>query len=249
MSKKKSTGQDFITVAGENARVLVDEIKQLSITQGLNNVFTTFLELTAVCFRACSDARHSDEDKERYQDITKGMTTETASSYAKMMALLYLAVRENMDAPCDILGAIYHELNLNNEWNGQFFTPDDVCRMIGSIINPVDEDVAEKEGFVSINEPACGSGAMIIGAIWAMKQSNFDYKSKSLFVAQDVDIRCVWMTYIQSFLYCIPAVVIHGNTLTTEEWSRWTTPYVSLPFSRKSTILEMQETGGDKSNG
>lgn len=81
---------------------------------------------------------------------------------------------------------------------------------------------------------------MVIGAIWAMKQNHFDYRSKSFFVAQDIDIRCVWMAYIQLCLYQIPAVVIHGNTLTLEEWSRWYTPYA---FSVLSNTTEKEATG------
>lgn len=109
-----------------------------------------------------------------------------------MFALLYLATREYEDDPCDILGDIYHELRLNNEWNGQFFTPDHICRFMAQIVNPVDE-FAGKKGPITINEPTCGSGTMIIGAVWTMQRQNFDYKHRTFFVAQDIDIRCVWM--------------------------------------------------------
>lgn len=60
----------------------------------------------------------------------------------------------------------------------------------------------------------------------------FWYRHNTFFVAQDIDIRCVWMAYIQLSLYGIPAMVIHGNTLTMEEWDRWYTPYASVPFSK-----------------
>ena len=32
------------------------------------------------------------------------------------------------------------------------------------------------------------------------------------------------MSYLQLSLLGIPAVIIHGNTLTVEEWSHWFTP-------------------------
>lgn len=79
-------------------------------------------------------------------------------------------------------------------------------------------------------EPACGSGTLILGAIWVMQKQKFDFQHKSFFVAQDIDIRCVWMAYIQLSLYGIPAVVIHGNTMSMEEWDRWYTPYAAVPF-------------------
>jgi len=37
-------------------------------------------------------------------------------------------------------------------------------------------------------------------------------------------LKCAHMTYLQLALYGVPAVVIHGNTLTCEEFSRWYTP-------------------------
>ena len=70
----------------------------------------------------------------------------------------------------------------------------------------------------------------VIGAVWAMQRKGIDYRRKSFFVAQDIDIRCVWMAYIQLSLYGIPAVVIHGNTLTMETWSQWYTPCAAVPF-------------------
>ncbi len=212
---------------------LVEEIRRLSSSQGLNTVFTTFLEITATSIAAQMDAVNASEREKRYQEIASQIKPENLSSYARMFALLYLSVREHEDDPCDILGAIYHELRLNNEWNGQFFTPDNICRMMAQMINPVNE-FTDKEKPVMINEPTCGSGTMIIGAIWAMQRQNIDFQHKAFFVAQDIDIRCVWMTYIQLSLYRIPAVVIHGNSLTTEEWSRWYTPYAPVPFAKEA---------------
>lgn len=212
---------------------LIAEIKTLSQSNGLNTVFTTFLEITATSIAAQMDPANAVEREKRYQEIVSKMKPEVLTSYARMFALLYLATREHEDDPCDILGDIYHELRLNNEWNGQFFTPDHICRFMAQIINPVDE-FAGKEGPITINEPTCGSGTMIIGAVWTMQRQNFDYKRKAFFVAQDIDIRCVWMAYIQLSLYRIPAVVIHGNTLTMEEWSRWYTPYASVPFAEEA---------------
>lgn len=226
MSKKKSYRDE-----------LIDEIRTLAQSQGLNTVFTTFLEITATSIAAQMDPENAAEREKRYKEIASGMQPEVLNAYARMFALLVLAALVNEDDPCDILGDIYHELRLNNEWNGQFFTPDNICRMMAQIVNPIDES-NDKEGPVTINEPTCGSGTMIIGAVWAMKRKNFDFQRKSFFVAQDIDIRCVWMAYIQLSLYRIPAVVIHGNSLTMEEWSRWYTPYAAVPFAATQSHIK-----------
>ena len=210
---------------------LISEIKSLAMSEGLNTVFTMFLEITATSIAAQMDPQNAEEREKRYQEIASKLSPETLSSYARMFALLALAVREHSEDPCDILGDVYHKLKLNNEWNGQFFTPDHICRMMAQMI--CIDVPSDKEGPVTINEPTCGSGTMVIGAVWAMQRSGIDFRRKSFFVAQDIDIRCVWMAYIQLSLYGIPAVVVHGNTLTMETWSHWYTPCAMVPFSEE----------------
>lgn len=207
---------------------LQDAIVSLGSTLGLNTAFTKFLELMATALGSKFDLMNAEERSKQYEDAMKGLTDEQVSRFAQMTALMYLAVRENEEDPIDILGDVYHKLGLNNEWNGQFFTPDPIARMMAMMVNPVSNSDSSKD-YITIGEPACGSGTLVIGTTWAMIQNGVDYWQKSLFIAQDIDIRCVWMAYIQLTLYRIPAIIIHGNSLTTEEWSRWYTPYaVSL---------------------
>ena len=163
----------------EHRKELVSEIRSLAQSQGLNTVFTTFLEIAANSLAAQTDPENAEKREQRYQEMASTMTPELLSSYARMLALLFLTVREYRDDPCDILGGIYHELNLNNEWNGQYFTPDDVCRLMAQITLPSDE-LSANDGPITINEPTCGSGTMVIGAIWAMQRKEFDYRHNTL---------------------------------------------------------------------
>lgn len=210
-------------------RKLFDAIIEAGQSMGVNVVFTTFLEIFATSIGAQMDPVNAKEREKRYEEIVAEMDPEVVANYGRMCMLLYLAVKEHENDPKDILGAIYHELGLNSEWNGQFFSPDDICRMM-AMIGGMDQET-DKEVTV-INEPTCGSGAMVIGAIWAMQQKGIDYQSCTYFIAQDIDIRCVWMTYIQLCLYKVPAVVIYGNTLSLEESSRWITPYTVIPLMK-----------------
>ena len=98
----------------EHRKELVSEIRSLAQSQGLNTVFTTFLEITANSLAAQTDPENAEKREQRYQEMASTMTPELLSSYARMLALLFLTVREYRDDPCDILGGIYHELNLKN---------------------------------------------------------------------------------------------------------------------------------------
>ena len=99
----------------EHRKELVSEIRSLAQSQGLNTVFTTFLEITANSLAAQTDPENAEKREQRYQEMASTMTPELLSSYARMLALLFLTVREYRDDPCDILGGIYHELNLNTQ--------------------------------------------------------------------------------------------------------------------------------------
>lgn len=199
---------------------LVEEIQNLGRIHGLNTVFTNFLELTALSLAIQMDPVNRAERQERYEELAKSVDREVLSAYGRMTYFLLQTIQEYLSDPKDILGKIYTRLNLSTEWNGQFFTPNSVSRMMAELLQ-IPGELPEGEECITINEPACGSGTMIYGTVWVMQKNGFDYRRRVLFVAQDIDIRCVWMTYIQCCLYRIPVVVIHGNTLTQEEWSYW----------------------------
>src|SRR3546814_8345201 len=65
---------------------------------------------------------------------------------------------------------------------------------------------------------------MIIAAAEAIRTLGFDPARHMRVTAQDIDIACVQMTYLNCSFYDIPATIIHGNVLTLEERSSVRTP-------------------------
>ena len=221
-SRKKERPGDSAR-SGSYVADFIKNIREMGLEYGVHEVFTTSLELTAVSPAAQTDPSCSAEREKRYSEITKGMSPELLNRYADLTAIMFLAILVHRNEPRDVLGEIYHELNLYQEWNGQYFTPDYIGRLMAELIGPaMNEEPHDR--VTTVLEPACGSGVLIIGKACAMMKRGIDYRTRCLFVARDIDIRCVWMCYIQMVLYQIPAVVIHGNTLTGEEWDRWHTP-------------------------
>lgn len=132
---------------------------------------------------------------------------------AKCFAAVTMALEENPDQ--DFLGELYMMLNLGNHWKGQFFTPYHICEFMSKIT--IGEEVSEKidnQGFIAINDCACGAGATLIAAANTFKERGINYQRDVLFVAQDIDRIVGMMCYIQlSLLGCAGYVVI-ANTLT-----------------------------------
>lgn len=128
----------------------------------------------------------------------------------------------------DVMGELFQELNLSDQWKGQFFTPQHVCDLVGRLgvgDNEKVQDEIAKCGYFTIREPCCGAGAMIYGAVNAMYEIGLNPNKQVLVVAGDIDERCVLMTYIQCSLYGIPAIVQHKDAFTDRVISpSWFTP-------------------------
>jgi hypothetical protein len=141
-----------------------------------------------------------------------------------MLGELVLALEYGPD---DVLGKVFGELDLGNSARGQFFTPYALCRLMARLNVGTGTEVRqriEQRGFIRLNEPAVGAGAMVIAMAESLQEQQINYQQHLHVIAQDVDSRAVHMAYLQFSLLHIPAVVILGNTLTLEEREHWYTP-------------------------
>ena len=91
----------------------------------------------------------------------------------------------------------------------------------------------EKKGVLTLCDPCCGGGGMMIAALDVLKNDyGINYTQKCFIECSDIDIRCVHMTYLQLSLAGVPAIVKHQNSLTRELWSVWKTPAFIFQYPR-----------------
>ena len=125
----------------------------------------------------------------------------------------------------DVLGGVFNQLEVQNRRAGQFFTPYSVCRLMAMMsVGREAKDLIAERGYFTAMEPACGSGSMLIAMAHSLVEAGLNPQKVMHATAVDVDIRAVQMAYIQLSLLGIPAVIIHGNSLSLEEYSAWLTP-------------------------
>ena len=217
------TNETFVTES-QIRKEIVDLIKTIGARHSTWKFFEDFVALSAISISNAFDFQK--EREETYLNISHTYNGEELNQIARILGLLTRLLNSYGTSPQDVLGVIFHDLELHNKYKGQFFTPHHICDFIGkiSLFDNSSKDIINKKGYISILEPCCGSGAMILGAACAMTSNNFNYQKQMIVTAIDIDITCVYMTYIQLALCGIPAVVIHGNVLTVDEWSRWYTP-------------------------
>ncbi|MDR2654521.1 MAG: hypothetical protein LBC56_00390 [Oscillospiraceae bacterium] len=137
------------------------------------NVFTDFVELGALAI-ANSLENKSDawqKREERYLEVIKRYRPEERKFFPEIFADLLEALQYELtwsNAPVDVLGRLFHDLELHNQYKGQFFTPQHICDMMGAIALGEDKSAIEEKGYISFSEPCCGSGAMALGFAKAM---------------------------------------------------------------------------------
>ena len=166
---------------------------------------------------ACSISNVADRSPEHYESREKeyAQCIERLGSVeipAKMLAIIVEALERNPEQ--DFLGEMYMQLNLGNHWKGQFFTPYCVCKMMSEITCEDVDSHIEKQGYLSICDPACGAGATLIAAANTMKKCKHNFQNHVVFVAQDIDRITGMMCYIQLSLLGCAGYVCIANTIT-----------------------------------
>lgn len=234
------------TVIPDSCKELVKALRSVSCSHAIYEVFQDWLAVSAIAISNAVDWRQQKRREEVYLEIIHKYTKAEQEKLAEAFAELVLALQheQSMHGPTDILGQVFHALELHSKYKGQFFTPPHVCELMGMMTLNGDNltQTIEKKGYITVCEPCIGSGGMILGAAKAMANQKLNYQTQMLVTGIDIDIKCVQMAYLQLSLLGIPAVIIHGNSLTDEEWSRWYTPaYIIGLWSVKEQEAQIED--------
>ena len=200
----------------ETDKKFIKALEKLSYRYSTWKVWTDFIELTAI---SISNARELRNDmrlarENQYQNLFDMYTTEEQALFIDMFACL---MESYMGNPAqDFLGSLYMGLDFGNGWKGQFFTPWHVAEMMAKMnfSSDTEAELTEK-GYVSVCDPTCGSGVMLLAFANAFKTvTGKDFTDKVLFVGQDLDPVVAKMCYIQLSLIGAAGYVKIGNSLT-----------------------------------
>lgn len=177
-----------------------------------------------VTIAACSlhNAIHRDEAREaEYLRIIGGYKKPDQEAFPQLLAQLVAALD---DAPRDILGPLYMDLDIANRDAGQFFTPPELSQLMAWMTFGPELDKLDTQPFITAGEPAAGAGGMILALVQVMIQAGYNPAEKLWVQAIDVDRMAALMCYIQLSLWNVPAEVIVGNTLSWDIREVWYTP-------------------------
>lgn len=179
-------------------------------------MWNDFITMFACAISNAVDKGHFDKREELYMKAIKKYNAQEREVFPQLAAEVVMALEKNPEQ--DFLGSVYMALNLGNEKAGQFFTPYHVCQLmaditIGNLLPQVKE-----QGYITINDCACGAGATLIAGIHSarrvLEKENLNWQNHILVTAQDIDFTTALMCYIQLSLLGCAAYIKIGNSLT-----------------------------------
>lgn len=225
---------------------IVKDIEKAAYAVNTSKFVSDLFECGAIAISNAVDLAQKDKREERYLHIIRNYKPDQqrklAEIFAKVYALLASVVYDDGKFN-DNLGEIFMRCNLGNKTAGQFFTPYHISELMARVT--IDETLVKEktadDGILAINDPCCGGGGMIMAALEVLHDLGVNYARNCFIEANDVDLRCVHMTYLQLALAGVPAIVRHQNTLTRECWSVWYTPaylFQYLRFRKFDTLYE-----------
>jgi len=202
-------GQIIRRAGQEHRQELVELVKQASTTTSAWRIWDDLMFMSAT---AITQPLHWVQKREdEYLRRIGNYDPKTQALFPLMFAEIVMALEQ--ERVTDILGEIYMELEMYNHWKGQYFTPEPICRMMGKIVDTDVPDLIQKNGFITVNDSCCGSGAMLIAFAHNCWVQDIDFQRNVLFVGQDVDPVVARMCYIQMSLLGMSGYVIIGDSL------------------------------------
>ena len=176
-------------------------------------VWNDFLTMSAISLANVVPGPEKEKREETYLSVINSYPKEEQEVFPEMLGIVVQALSDNPEQ--DFLGSLYHHLNLQQEQKGQFFTPYHISEFMSEIQFPGTgaDEMPEGKGYISVNDPACGAGAMLIAFANVAKKHGINYQKQVLFVAQDIDRTAAMMCYIQLSLLGCPAIVVIGDSL------------------------------------
>lgn len=223
----------------EKIPTINDIIKLLdkgSYKVGRHELLSDVFQCGAIAISNKFDKRQAKKREETYLNIIKKYDKDTQQLIIEIFTEISVLLLSQIDTGFDdYLGKLYMFSETSNSKAGQFFTPYSVSKACaelsinGSIVN----EYIENDKILTINEPSCGAGGMIIAAIDILYNRYRLNYSRNLFVkCSDIDQRCVHMTYLQLSLIGVPVIVYQRDTLTMEMWQKWETPAYIMQYLR-----------------
>ena len=158
-------------------------------------------------------------DSYKPEGFKPDVATPENNDYVTLVSIWCWMVAKEMEKgnSFDLFGQLYEQMFLlksKASSNGQFFTPDSLCRLMSDI---TDADVEEKEsdrGLVRVNDPACGSARTLLAHFMRKTHDNPALAGKYFYEAADIDLPTCKMAACNMMIHGMQGRVVCQDQLS-----------------------------------
>lgn len=219
----------------------LEAIDQISSEHSRAENFRYFMEAgyCSLAMRTEPDAAHTSTLEARYVAVGSNFKDpqETMASLSLLLNRLWLTIAQYKG---DFLGEASQHPGMADQQTTRYFMPyAKAAERAALLISPDDlgRRVARAHP-ITLLDPACGSGGMVIAAAARVESFVFDPREVLLATLVSEDELSVQMAFLQMWFKGIPAVCIHGDSVKSMAFGRACTP---AAFRQWKRIAESDE--------
>lgn len=237
---KNNTPIEDIPTVNEIIKLLDKGTYKVNRHEFLSDVF----ECGAIAISNAMDKTQYQRREEKYLQIIKKYQPDMRELIVEIFQQIFILLTQQTNPAIgfnDYLGELYMRSETSNSKAGQFFTPYHVSKMSAALSIDGNEvkKALEQDKILTLNEPSCGAGGMVLAAAEILYYKyHFNISRNLLVECSDIDSRCVHMAYLQLSLAGIPAVIFKRDTLSMETWERWETPAYIMQYMRFRNVFK-----------
>ena len=157
-------------------------------------------------------------DSYKPEGFKPDVATPENEDYINLVSLWCEMVAEEMEKgnAFDLFGQLYEQMFLlksKASSNGQFFTPDSLCRLMADITDHVNEENDTKNGFIWVNDPACGSARTLLAHFMAKTSIDHALAGRYFYEAADIDLTTCKMAACNMMIHGMQGRVVCQDQL------------------------------------
>ena len=117
----------------------------------------------------------------------------------------------------DLFGQLYEQMFLlksKASSNGQFFTPDSLCRLMADVTESETEEDETKSGLISVNDCACGSARTLLAHFMKKTHNNHALAGRYYYEAADIDLPTCKMAACNMMIHGMQGMVVCQDQLS-----------------------------------
>ena len=147
------------------------------------------------------------------------VATPENNDYVTLVSIWCWMVAKEMEKgnSFDLFGKLYEQMFLlksKASANGQFFTPDSLCRLMADITDHVNEENDTKNGFIWVNDPACGSARTLLAHFMAKTRKDHALAGRYFYEAADIDLPTCKMAACNMMIHGMQGRVVCQDQLS-----------------------------------